>query len=616
VSPARTGLLLAALLILTALCCLPSIDAPFTFDEQAGIAENRAVHPEASLRQALLYRYSPDQMRPLFFGSLLLDARAHGLRPRGFRITNLALHLLCGLALFALLRRLPAPAEAALSGTAVFLLHPLQSESIIYIWGRSEILAALLSLLCLLLVPWEDRSKGGGGLALWSGALASLSLALLAKEEPIVVPLLAFLWWTLAESRPPRGAALRSAALLAPVVFFLVLRRTALGALGRQVFARGFAENVLGQAVVALRTLRLVVLPVGQSVDPLALDPSPAVGWAALLVCVAIVAGALFACRRLRGGLRLAAAGVIVAATGGLIYWMAPLPDLMSERRIYLSMAGVALSACGLVAAALAAMPEQRAAAGPEKRAAVARGRRPAAVARLAWLAPVVLAAILAPLLLQRSRLWADPVLLWEEARRLAPDKARPLINLGVLAAERSERDRAADYFDRVVRLEPRNAEALYNRGKLRLDRGDARGAASDLETAVEADPTLPRIWINLGLARLTLDDTSGAREALAAALEIDPGEPRALTNLAEIQRSEGRLDEAIRLYRQALASDPGYAHAAARLGVALESAGDRAGALAAYREYIARGARSALDRDAVLAKIRSLEEAGLSPER
>ena len=602
-SAARTGLLLAAPLVLTILCCLPSIDAPFTFDEQAGIAENRAVHPEAPLRQALLYRYSPDQMRPLFFGSLLLDARTHGLSPRGFRITNLALHLLCGLTLFALLRRLPVPAGAALSGAAVFLLHPLQSESIIYIWGRSAILAALFSLLCLLLVPWEDRAKGARGLALWTGALVSLSLALAAKEEPIVVPLLAFLWWTLAESRPMRGAALRAAALLVPVVFFLTLRRMALGALGRQVFARSLVENVLGQAVVALRTLRLVVLPVGQSVDPLALVPSPAAGCTALLACLAILAGALVACRRRRGGLRLFASGVLVTATSGLIYWVAPLPDLMSERRVYLAMAGVALSVCGLVAVAFAAIPEKLATGAPE--------RRSAAAASFIWLAPMVLAAILAPLLLQRSRLWADPVRLWEEARRLAPDKARPLINLGVLAAERSERDQAAEYFDRVVRLEPRNAEALYNRGKLHLDRGDARGAASDLETAAEADPTLPRIWINLGLARLTLGDTAGARDALAAALEIDPGEPRALTNLAEILRSEGRLDEAIRLYRQALASDPGYAHAAARLGVALEAAGDRTGALAAYREYLARGARSAADRDAVLGKIRSLEEAG-----
>ena len=599
---ARTGLALAALLILTVLCCLPSLDAPFTFDEQAGIADNRAVHPGATVRQALLYRFSPDQTRPLFFVSLLFDSRAHGLNPRGFRITNLALHLLCGLALFGLLRRLPVPPAAALAGTAVFLLHPLQSESIIYVWGRSGILATLFSLTCLLMVPWESGIGGGRRVARWICALACLALALAAKEEPVVLPLLAFLWWTMAEGRPARAAATRAALLALPVTLFLVLRWVLLGAVGRQVFARGPGENLLGQSVVTLRMLKLVLLPDGQCVDPLARVPSPAGGIAALLICLAIVAGAVAVIRGLRSsprsGLRIAASGVLVAGAGWLLYWIAPLPDLMSERRIYLAMTGVALLVCGLVAAVGTAVLK----------------RRPAVAGAMTWCAPALLAAILAPLLLDRSRLWADPRSLWEEARRHAPDKARPLINLGVLAAERGERDLAAEYFDHVARIEPRNPEALYNRGKLRLDAGDARGAIDDLATAAGVDPTRPRTWINLGISRLRLGDPVGARDALEAALEIDPDEPRALTNLAEILRSEGSLADAIPLYRRALASDPGYAHAAARLGVALEAEGDRPGALAAYRDYLARGARTPADRDAVLQKIRSLEADVTSP--
>jgi tetratricopeptide (TPR) repeat protein len=598
VSTGQTRLALAALLATTALCCLPSIDAPFTFDEQAGIAENRAVHPGATLRQAFLYRFSPDQTRPLFFVSLLLDARAHGVQARGYRITNLALHLMAGLTLFALLRRLPVPPSAALAGTAVFLLHPLQSESIIYIWGRSGILAALFSLLCLLFVPWGEEARGAGGVLRWMAALSCLVLALAAKEEPVVLPLLAFLWWTGAEARPIRPAAARAAGLALPVVLFLVLRQAALGALGRQVFARSVGENILGEAVVTLRMLRLALLPYGQSVDPLALVPGPLGGVVALLACLAIAAALILVVRRASRGVRIAASGLLVAGAACLLYWIAPLPDLMSERRMYLPMAGLALAACGLVTAALGAM----------------KRRRPNAERAAAWAAPALLAAALAPLLLMRSLLWADPRLLWEEARRRAPDKARPLINLGVLAAERGERDVAAGYFDQVVRLEPRNAEALYNRGKLRLDAGDARAAAADLEEAADADPSVPRIWINLGLARLRLGDAAGAEEALRTALLIDRGEPRALTNLAEVLRSVGRAREAIPLYREALASDPGYSHAAARLGVALEGEGDREGAIAAYRDYLARGPRSAADRDAVLQRIRALEVGSVPP--
>ena len=88
------------------LCCLPAVDAPFTFDEQAGIEDNRVVHPGASFAEAVRYRYSPDQARPVFFASLLLDADLWGMKPRGFRLTGFLLHLACGAILYVLLRRL------------------------------------------------------------------------------------------------------------------------------------------------------------------------------------------------------------------------------------------------------------------------------------------------------------------------------------------------------------------------------------------------------------------------------------------------------------------------------------------------------------------------------
>jgi Tfp pilus assembly protein PilF len=629
VSRTQRSLTLVALLAVTALCCLPAIDAPFTFDEQAGLADNRAVHPGAPLRDALLYRFSPDQARPLFFLSLRLDAAVHGLGPRGYRITGLLLHLLTGLAVYALLRRLPIPDGATLAGTAVFLLHPLQSESIIYIWGRSGVLATLLSLLCVLAVPWErgkdatGRAAAGGDDALrWLAAMACLTFALAAKEEPVMLPFLALVWWGLAEARPACGAAWRATVLAVPAALFLAFRAVLLGSVGRQVFVRRLGENLLGQSVVALRMARLVLLPIGQSIDPLARVPSIPLGAMALLACIAVVAVSVIAAFRLlppgdpaRDGIRCACAGVVFAAIGDLLYFVAPLPDLMSERRAYLPMVGVALAVAGAIAA-IAAATGSRGASHARGRGRGGRADEPSG-SRLPAAACAILVALLAPLLLARARLWSDPRLLWEEARRRAPDKSRPLINLGVMAAQAGDRQAAGALFDRVVLLETDNAEALYNRGRLRLDSGDLTGAAEDLETAIQVDPTLPRIWINLAIARMRLGDPARAEQALRAALRIDPGEPRALTNLAEILRSQGRPDEAIDLYRRALASDPGYAHAAVRLGVALESRGERGAALEAYREYLARGPASPADRDAALAKIRTLEaDLAAHPER
>jgi hypothetical protein len=91
--------------VVTALTVAPAVDGAFTFDEHAGVAGNRAIHPGAPVSSALAYRFSPDQARPLFFLSPWMDARLHGLAPRGFRITNVVLHLVCGIVVFLLLRR-------------------------------------------------------------------------------------------------------------------------------------------------------------------------------------------------------------------------------------------------------------------------------------------------------------------------------------------------------------------------------------------------------------------------------------------------------------------------------------------------------------------------------
>lgn len=619
-SDALRRLLLFALLGVTFACCLPSLDAPFTHDEEAGIANNRAVHPGATLREAATYRFSPDQTRPLFFVTLLLEGRVHGLAPRGYRVLSLLMHIACGFVVYVLLRRLrPTSDGAALAGSAFFLLHPMQSESIIYIWGRSGVQSALLALLALLAVPWPDTGATSGGSNArrrgawrWIAALALMALALAAKEEAVALPLMAFVYWVFAENRSVRPALARAAVLAAPVIAFVTLRPLLLGAVGRQVFARSLADNVLSQAVVTLRLLRLTLLPIGQSFDPAASVPSVATGALAALACLAMIALAGVAGMRLRAAaseapmstaLRWICAGVLMSATAYALYWVVPLPDLMSERRVYLAYVGGALVVHGLTAL-LTSLVRRDAPAGE---GASAGGR----ASTLAWPPALVVTLLLAPALHARSRVWSDPRQVWEEASRLAPGRVRPYIDLGVMAAMRGDVPTAGANFDRALALEPHNPEALYNRGRLRLDTGDVTGAATDLEAAVAADPTMARARINLAIVRIRQGNLDDAEALLRAALAIDPGDPRALTNLGEVRRALGDADQAIALYRRALASDASYAHAAARLGVALESRGDTAGALAAYREYLARGAESPTDRAAVEEKIRRLSAAG-----
>ena len=71
--------------------------------------------------------------RPLYNLTLAASFAVSGLHPFGYHVTSLLLHLSCGALVAALARRLGVGPRAAALAAALFLLHPLQAESVAYI---------------------------------------------------------------------------------------------------------------------------------------------------------------------------------------------------------------------------------------------------------------------------------------------------------------------------------------------------------------------------------------------------------------------------------------------------------------------------------------------------
>src|SRR5262249_13320315 len=109
--------------------------------------------------------------RPLTIFSFSLEYPIWGVWAPGFRITNLLLHTLNGWLVFLLARGLLGSPTAALASAVVYLIHPIQTEAVVSIVGRSELLAA-----GLFFTAWLAFRKG----RTWLAALAYF-LAVLAK---------------------------------------------------------------------------------------------------------------------------------------------------------------------------------------------------------------------------------------------------------------------------------------------------------------------------------------------------------------------------------------------------------------------------------------------------
>src|SRR5262249_54740012 len=174
--------------------------------------------------------------------SYFLDLHVWGLNPFGFHLTNLLAHLATALAVLVLARRLTGNLLAASIAGVAFALHPVHTESVTFISGRTDVLSTLLFLLARLGLA---RCGGGGSALALAGSLGTFFLALTAKEVAVTLPLLLVLWDLLVTPRDSRAmtdaaaprfgpltrAAGRYGAYGAVIGLYLVIRMLSLGSL-------------------------------------------------------------------------------------------------------------------------------------------------------------------------------------------------------------------------------------------------------------------------------------------------------------------------------------------------------------------------------------------------
>ena len=145
-------LILPFLLLLTFIVYWPGLSGPFLFDDFANLNALGAyggVRDLETLRLYVLGGQSGPTGRPISLLSFLLDGQNWPTDPRPFKVTNLLLHLLNGIALFAITRQLlllmgslsPNRVTFVASlASGAWLLHPYLVSTVMYPVQRMEIL--------------------------------------------------------------------------------------------------------------------------------------------------------------------------------------------------------------------------------------------------------------------------------------------------------------------------------------------------------------------------------------------------------------------------------------------------------------------------------------------
>lgn len=556
--------LLGLLLLLVVLAWLGGLHGEFTYDDKVEVAGNRTIRFIENWKEILSYNAS----RPVVVLSWALDWRLWGQNTLGYHALNVLIHalnaalvLLVGQELIGRWRGMfdRTTLLTAFSVAALWALHPMTTESVTYVTGRSESLCATFYLAAILY--WLRWRREGGAFAYGAACVAFL-LGILTKEVAVTIPL-ALAWIEISSpSRPVSsgspGASWRRVSL-ALLPFFLTLaalavaRKMIYGVFTTDAWIRPPSVQLPTQAEVVLRYLGLWLAPLGQSVfhdHPAVEDPFrpwTLLAFAGLALLIGL--GLLLLLRR-RAGKVSAASHLLSCGLPFAVGWylltllpssaIIPLKETMAEHRAYL--AGIAVTLT-LVLLADRLLPRSL--------------RLRAAVLGLAL-------ATLGALTLHRNHLWSSEVTLWHDAVKKNSLSAEAWYGYGDALRFSRRFDQAIEAYEMVTALRPDYLDAWNNLGIVHAELGRSDQAREIWMRALRKEPSYCKAHNNLGWLAFRAERWDEAMGEFRTTLTWCPNDVQANYGLGNIYFGPKRdVRAATRHYEAVLALDPEFVQAA-----------------------------------------------------
>ncbi|HEX9579190.1 MAG TPA: tetratricopeptide repeat protein [Myxococcales bacterium] len=521
-------------------------------------------------------RFHFSSWHPLTWMSHMLDWTLWGPAASGHHLTSVMLHAANGVLLFVFLLQATRLLLPSFFTAALFAVHPLRVESVVWISERKDVLSAFFFLFTLLAwLAWVRRP----GLWRYLLVFALLAAGLASKPMLVTAPLVLLLLdvWPLRRfpGLPWRRLVLEKIPLfgLSLLSGLLTLQaQGAGGAVNRTIpLAAGILHALDGCATYLMMTLWPARLAVHY--------PLQSERWPVLLGSAALLAAATAVCvwqRRERPQLLV----------GWLWFVVMLLPVVgviqvgsqsVADRYTYLPLIGLFFALSFSL---------------------------PWGAGRLLPTGAAAVIALLYLLTLRQETFWRDTHALFAHALEISPGDplAEQALANDLLAA--GKLDEAEAGFREVLRQWPRSGRALNAMGLIALRRGDPQAALRwfQLAFAVEPDPTLvapamaqtltrlgrateavqllepldpeyPVLQRELGIALAIVGRRKEAEERLRHSAQLEPRDAATQLNLGSLLAREGRFAEAIGHFQSALEIDPALESARQQLDLARRDA-------------------------------------------
>jgi protein O-mannosyl-transferase len=581
----RPGILLPLLGLVTFVVYSGSLSFDFVWDDWPQIVNSPIIRAWSNLPRAftsdLWFHVARHQVyyRPLFVAWSMLNYTLFGLRPWGWHLGAILLHVATVATVFWLCRQLRLNYWTAALAALIFALHPVHIEPVAWVSAASDTMVTLLVALAFGAFLRARAPDDGNKTAWWIASLALLGSALLTKEMAVVFAALVaiYAWMNPRNGNESAGKRILSAvseavpyALL--TLAYVLLRRHALPhSTGQFDPVHGVIDVARTLPMVLAIYLRQLILPVGMT----ALYYTPYVTsamatqvvWPVLALIVAAMGLWYWNRREENSTVAFASLWLLVGLAPALYLRNFGNGDFVRDRYVYLPSIGFAI----LAALAVRRLPSYK--------------TWNAQVVQIG--AVVVLCGGYACASIAQQVYWSNDLLLLVRGQSLYPGNPYAMAGLAKEYSQRGAHTRAIELAEAVVRDHPEYgygplalAEAYihagrFQEGRVWLDRVNPEYASSEVGMA--------------GLAGLygEMGDYPRALALCSEILQKEPSLYSALYNCGNINLMDGRYRDAEDLLTRAVQLVPEQAGPRHFLGRALLKDGQNAAA----QRYLAQAA-------------------------
>ena len=460
--------------------------------------------------------------------SYMIDYSLWGLNTMGYHITNIILHIFVSLCIYWMINTLhnnDNKMPVALLVSLFYLTHPIHTETVAYISGRADSLAAIFILLCIIFYIKQVSSESTPKFIL---ILLSYLFSLFSKEYSLITPVLLFLYSRIFKK------SLRTKEFFSVIVItaiYLTSRIVILKHSSSTVISTTFFQRLPGFFVAIAGYFRLLLLPFnlhmayGNTIFSLN-DPRAILGITILLTLL------LYSFIKLNSN-RLASFSICwffitLLPQSNLLY---PINAFMAEHWLYLPSLGFFL----ILTKSLISLYEIR------------------KIKNIALVLIVCILFFYSYLTIKQNNYWKEPISFYKRTLKYAPGNWELYYNLGLNYANRGNNKDAIASYRKVLEINPKDINTYCNLSAIYCILGKNEEASALLKKAIEINPDDARLYYLLGNLYGNISEEKEAMAAYKKSININPNYVLSYNGLGNIYIKKGNKEEAVRLFSKAI---------------------------------------------------------------